>query len=69
MFLQAADHARPSAYLAIETFENVISPDVAPVLAGELEVRQRFTNSLRVHVRGRVQLHLAQLAFNVLDLG
>lgn len=69
MFLQAADNTSPSAYLAIQPFEDVVRPDIAPVLAGELEVCQRFANSLRVHVRGRVQLHLAQLAFNVLDLG
>ena len=69
MFLQAADNTSPSAYLAVQPFEDVARPDIAPVLAGELQVRQRFANSLRVHVRGRVQFHLAQLAFNVLDLG
>lgn len=69
MFLQVADNTSPSAYLAVESFEDVVRPDIAPVLAGELEVRQRFANSLCVHVRGRVQLHLAQLAFNVPDLG
>ena len=66
---QATHNPCPSAYLAVETSEDVVRPDIAPVLAGELEVRQRFANSLHVHVRGRVQLHLAQFAFNVLDLG
>ena len=39
------------------------------MLAGEVEVRQRFAHALGVHVSGRVQFHLAQLAFYVLDLG
>ena len=34
MFLQAADNTSPSAYLAVQPFEDVVRPDVAPVLAG-----------------------------------
>ena len=47
MFLQAADNTSPSAYLAVQPFEDVVRPDIAPVLTGELEVRQRFANTPR----------------------
>ena len=47
MFLQAAHNTSLSAYLAVQPFEDVVRPDIAPVLAGELEVRQRFANTPR----------------------
>lgn len=34
------------AYLAVESFEDVVCPDVALVLAEEVEIRQRFAHAL-----------------------
>ena len=36
MFLQAADNTSPSAYLAVESFEDVVRPDIAPDYSGVL---------------------------------
>ena len=58
-----------SAYLAIEPFKDVVSPDVTPVFMGESQVGQRLPYALRVYVRGRVQLHFTELAFHIPGLG
>ncbi len=56
-------------FLVVETFEDVVSPDVAPVFMGEPQVGLRLPYVLRVHVCGRDQLHLVKLAFHILSLG
>ena len=66
---EAAHNPCPPAYLAVESFKDIVCPDVAPVLAGEVEIRQRFAHALGVYIRSRIQFHLAQLAFYVLNLG
>ena len=43
MFLQAVDNASPSAYLAVQPFEDVVRPDIAQScksadLSGMLEI-------------------------------
>ena len=50
---EATHNPCPPAYLAVESFEDVVCPDVAPMLAGEVEIRQRFAHALGVHIRGR----------------
>lgn len=69
MFLQAADNTSPSAYLAVQPFEDVVRPDIVPVFMGEPQVGQRLPYALRVYVRGRVQLHFTELAFHIPGLG
>ncbi len=69
MFLPAADNTSPSAYLAVQPFEDVVRPDVEPVFTGEPQVGQRLPYALRVYVCGRVLLHFAELAFHIPGLG
>ena len=52
--MQQADHARPSAYLAIEPFKDVVRPDVTPVFMGESQVGQHLPYARQEHLYERL---------------
>lgn len=52
----------------LETFQDVVRPDAAPVFMREVKVSQRFHDPVVVQVRSRFQAHVPQLLFDIDDL-
>ena len=65
MFLQPAHNPRPSAYLPVQAFKDVVRPYAAPVFVRKVEISQRLSHALVVKLGGRFQPHITQFLFYI----